>query len=38
MFNVIYNNLYMQSHKDAYGIRNKPFPSFDELAIIIRKD
>ena len=28
----------MQGHKDVVGLRNKPFPHFDELTIIFGRD
>lgn len=38
MYNVISNNLHMQSYKDASSLSNKPLSYFDELAIIFGKD
>ncbi|XVF46073.1 hypothetical protein PTKIN_Ptkin02bG0258700 [Pterospermum kingtungense] len=31
-------NEWIKGHKDAAGLRNKPFPHYDELGIIFGKD
>jgi len=28
----------LQSHKEVVGLRNKPFPLYDELALVFGKD